>query len=152
LLLFAKNNSVNIKIDGNVTNFRYEFAKLKADKITSIILIGRTGCGKSTVGNRLTLDITKDGNTGQFAARSGGKSCTDKVDCCYMIENYSFMTSIIDTPGLDDTEGRDQIFLQSIIDYFSRFTIGKKIICFTLNLKAHRIDERIQAHLILAYA
>lgn len=66
-----------------------------ADKIV-ILLIGQTGVGKSTLGNKIAYLLGS--STYQFEESQSQKSCTQE---CSMYENDKYV--VIDTPGLFDT-------------------------------------------------
>ena len=84
------------------------------------VLLGKTGHGKSSLGNFL-LEYNK------FGVSDKPESKTDETEIGY---NYSKNFGIIDTPGLNDSKGRDQIHYEKMI----RFIQSRKITSFLLVL------------------
>ena len=81
-----------------------------------VVFIGVTGSGKSSVCTALT---GQDRKTSEFAVGCGQKSKT--VDCANLKYRWfgdeaeqEFLC--IDTPGLDDSEGRDEAHIHGIIE------------------------------------
>lgn len=73
----------------------------------NIVVVGKTGCGKSELIERISNGTIKN-ITGK-----GLKSKT-KQTTVYSIENLG--CNIADTPGLCDSESKDQIFLDQLVD------------------------------------
>ena len=81
----------------------------------SFILVGHTGYGKSTTCKIIT------GNK-NIKTSSAFKSCTSKVSYYPGTFNHYFGNTyftMIDTPGLDDSEGRDNQFYQDLRNMLS---------------------------------
>ena len=72
-------------------------------------MIGGTGAGKSTFCNLITGKDPRL-NDGVFVSKASNKSITSKVE---IVPNLTWFDgngslTLIDSPGLSDTEGRDQ--------------------------------------------
>ena len=81
-----------------------------SDDVSSIILLGETGVGKSSFANKLF-------NIPKFKVGNELKSETEKVEG-YMGENKYSDIFIIDTPGLNDSNrtAKDKKTLMKCID------------------------------------
>ena len=73
----------------------------------SLVLYGNTGAGKSTLGNALL------GHLNEFKESNQVESET-KVTISKEGQFNNLITSITDTPGLQDAENEDQIHLKQI--------------------------------------
>jgi len=103
---------LTIKIDLEKIQITINLEILK-DK--TILFLGRTGSGKSTLINDILNENAKIGH--------GAKSCTDEIKI-YDKNNVK----CIDTPGLNDSENRDQEFLNKL--YNDLKLIKYDIVCF----------------------
>lgn len=84
-------------------------------KKRNIIAIGKTGVGKSFILCQL-LGINKEEKV--FESNNLTTSCTDtiqKATRSVHIDNEVYEFTVYDTPGLSDTQGRTQIFLDQIM-------------------------------------
>jgi len=118
--------------------------------VHSIILIGKTGTGKSTIANRLTLDFGLNGDEGVHKANNKAKSCTTKIQHTAVV-NRQDMFVIVDTPGLADSEGRDNEFIAGLFKYFTAFSVNKKVICMPILKGSKRLDYHLKCYLELLY-
>ena len=75
-----------------------------------IILLGNTGDGKSTFGNRLCGDTSMMANQGPFRTSSDYNSCTQNLSK-HKTEINGKKITVVDAPGFNDTEGRDRFVL-----------------------------------------
>ena len=73
-----------------------------------LVLLGRTGTGKSVLTNRLSGDDSKLGNKGPAKSSRAGKSCTTHPEIipCKKIGGRTLYT--VDSGGFADTEDRDE--------------------------------------------
>lgn len=76
----------------------------------SLVLYGNTGAGKSTLGNTLL------GHLNEFKESNQVESET-KVTISKEGQFNNLITSVTDTPGLQDAENEDQIHLKQMIDF-----------------------------------
>ena len=80
------------------------------DKMVKIVLLGATGEGKSSFGNFILKNKEK-----KFKESNEPESCTETINCCRGKKNTELENLfIIDTPGINDSKGRDNIFIKKI--------------------------------------
>lgn len=96
-----------------------------------VFIIGNTGTGKSTIGNALLPDqnpfpISK-GVTGTVKVKRADYSEQ------FGDENQLLLTSVYDTPGLDDTNGLDTFYISCIKDYIA---VEQRVSSFILAMDA----------------
>lgn len=89
------------------------FAPVIPKEQLSLLILGQTGVGKSTLVNFLTnmvrpKNLTENSFTNCPAAASASADSVTKSTNCYVIENSKFRFNIFDTPGFSDTNGPKQ--------------------------------------------
>ena len=107
------------------------------EKVMRIVLIGSTGDGKSSLGNSL-LNLQ---NPNSFRESDDPDSCTDRTEALTGAwRGDGSLCTIIDTPGMNDSQGRDFEHLEKILDFLKA---GKTINTFLLvrNGKRLRMDN-----------
>lgn len=103
----------------------------------SFILLGRTGYGKSTTCKALT------GNT-NIVISSSHNSCTSQVSYYpgtfkHILGNKFF--TMIDTPGLDDSDGRDTEIYQNLRNMLQTRDLKVKGLFILFSLQSDRFGE-----------
>ena len=91
-----------------------EAIRAKEKAVKSVVLLGESGVGKSSIGNRL---LGLNSATG-FKESSGTDSCTKKtreISGSWVTNGTKY--SIIDTPGLNDSDNEDTDHLRSIVEF-----------------------------------
>jgi len=143
-----------------VTNYKknswlksnYSICQIFANKnVCSIILFGKTGTGKSTFANRLSLDFSLKGNEGPHKTSDSAESCTLNAKLNAITDHKNNIIVIVDTPGLSDSNGKDDVIVTELLQYFKDFGIGRKIICVPIIYGDIRLDRELQRFLELLY-
>eukprot|EP01084_Bolivina_argentea_P194638 333984_1 len=79
-----------------------------------IVIIGNTGDGKSTLCNRLYNDKSEYGNNGPFKVSHNAKSQTKNVK--HIVDTLNKYV-IVDTPGINDSEQKDDHHINDLVNY-----------------------------------
>eukprot|EP01084_Bolivina_argentea_P256402 431672_1 len=113
----------------------YHIDILNDPNIQQLVLLGKTGDGKSTFGNRLCGDNSQFADEGPFNVdHAASESVTDRIKRKTLHNNK---ISVMDTPGIFDSMGRDNFHLNKVIEYL----VGANgINAFLLVYKAGRLD------------
>jgi len=113
--------------------------------VLRVILYSPTGCGKSTLGNRLCGDTSQLGDKGVFAVGHGITSETDKIKK-QIIRNYRHTISIIDQPGVADSRGalEDEKHANELVTYLRGITFVNAIIILKKNIKIQELTVVIK--------
>ena len=97
-----------------------------------IFLIGKTGVGKSAFGNGY-LQLKR------FATSESPSSCTLLTNACENVVNGRVRV-VIDTQGLEDTEGLDGENVAQMIDFLRHWDYGINAIGIVINGQNPKID------------
>merc|ERR1712087_213688 len=103
-------DAVNLLAD-QIQKEEKEIDEFKVERINKsakvIILMGRTGGGKSTFSNRLSGDTSVLGDQGPSIASASCKSVTQE-NSKQLITFGDHLIAVVDTPGVGDSYGRDR--------------------------------------------
>jgi len=125
--------------------------ELNDPNIKTIILIGSTGHGKSTIANRLCNDKSLKGNEKDFNAGNGVVSETKRIQKTVVHnEITNKVISVVDTPGFFDSDGRDRQIYNDMIEYLrgcggvNAFVIvyKKGVVDFNIKFMLSQINNR----------
>eukprot|EP01083_Nonionella_stella_P071411 191773_1 len=119
----------------------YHIDVLNDPNIQQFVLLGRTGDGKSTFGNRLCGDYSQSGDSGPFQTGFGVNSVTSSIKRSNTITLQNKRISIVDTPGIFDTNDNDNFHLNEVIEHLRG---ANGINAFVMCCRAGRLDIKYQ--------
>ena len=103
------------------------------------ILMGKTGHGKSTLSNLLSA-------SNDFAIGNSARSCTKEIKLkCFFSQENQVNVSIIDTPGLSDSDGDDNKIIDDMKQYLIKPDIPRiNSILIVISIQENRMDQSLK--------
>eukprot|EP01084_Bolivina_argentea_P274543 467988_1 len=115
---------LNVKYQKYYTKLKTEYDRLqqfhheeiKDPNIKQLVLLGITGDGKSTFGNRLCGDTSKKGKSAPFKASNSATSETTRIKK-QIVDTDVARVAVVDTPGIFDSSGDDRFHTNDLIEF-----------------------------------
>jgi len=109
-----------------------------------IVILGATGVGKSSVANVL-LGESPDCKNCTFPICDGSDSCTNETKYAEgKWLGFDEPFTVVDTPGFGDSEGRDNQFIDEMVDVLVHHVNTTNVFLLTFNAAEPRLDEGIK--------
>eukprot|EP01052_Picozoa_sp_SAG31_P007918 SAG31_NODE_388_length_16371_cov_5.228982_5_plen_251_part_00 len=128
---------------GRVLSRNPSKAGLDVDELPRLVFIGCTGCGKSSLCSALTGQLR---SSSPFKVGNGAKSETSECsvqDFHWFGDDEQDKVKLIDTPGLNDSEGGDEHHIKQIIDTMKKLDYVSAIV-LVLNGTEPRFSQSLQ--------
>ncbi|ESO91124.1 hypothetical protein LOTGIDRAFT_78964, partial [Lottia gigantea] len=103
-----------------------------------LVLVGRTGSGKSSLGNSL---LCPSGSEKPFKSEKSANSITTQCQLARAILKDGTLLTIVDTPGLFNIYTPNEITIKKIVKSKTICAPGPHVIVFVLDLKRFIIEE-----------
>ena len=108
----------------------------------TVVIIGKTGTGKSTLCNAFLLGDHQD-DAKKFNESASVNACTYKTthEVGTLMNDGKSPILVVDTPGLSDGHGRDSSHMKDMTNYLKNEIRFVKLFVFTCNGEEPRFDH-----------